>query len=100
VLLHSPAADVDVTVRLVDEPLAQVETATVEEGVRFRTGPGRIEVSGLTRGAVTVDIPRGVQHATVEVDGRIHVYKEGRVLQQSGHAGREQGDQVRFRIGT
>lgn len=100
VLLHSPAGAVDVVVRLVDDRLAEVEASTAEEGVRFRTGAGRIEVSGLTAGTVTVDIPRSAQGATVEVDGLVHVYKQANELQLSGPAGRERGDQVRFRTGT
>jgi hypothetical protein len=101
VMLHTPTGAVDVTVRLVDERIAEVETSTTsEEGVRFRTGSGRIEVMGLTAGSVTVDIPRTTQGATLEVDGLVYVYKQGNTLQLSGPAGRDRGEQVRFRIGT
>jgi anti-sigma factor RsiW len=100
VLLHPPGGEVEVTVRLVDAARAQVETAMAGQGVRFRTGAGRIEVAGLGAGRVIIEIPRTVQAATIEVNGLIHVYKQGAVLQLSGPAGREQGEQVRFRIGT
>jgi hypothetical protein len=100
VLLHPPAGIVDVTVRLVDGPRAQVETAMTGEGVRFRTGPGRIEVAGLAAGGVIVEIPRSAQAATVEVNGVVYVYKHGETLQLSGSAGQAGGEQVRFRTGT
>jgi hypothetical protein len=100
VILHQPAGQVDVTVRLVDEPLAEVEVVAAADGVRFRTGPGRIEVSGVTGGTVAVAIPRGAVRATIEVDGRVHAYKHGDLLRLSGPAGRERGEQVRFRAGT
>jgi hypothetical protein len=99
VLLHTPSGNVDVRVLLVDDRMAHVE-ATTEEAVRFRTGAGRIEVAGLTAGAVTIEIPRTAHGATIEVDGLVYVYKQGQVLELSGPAGRERGDQVRFRLGT
>jgi hypothetical protein len=99
VLLHVPAAPVDVSVRLVYDRMAHVEAAT-DDAVRFRTGAGRIEVAGLNAGLVTVEIPRSAQGATIEVDGLVYVYKQGDTLRLSGPAGRDRGDQVRFRIGT
>jgi anti-sigma factor RsiW len=100
VVLHAPAQDTDITVRLVDAPRAEIATATAEGGVRFRTGAGRIEVAGLSPGAITIMIPRHVRQATIEIDGRVHVYKQGGVLHLSGPAGPQSGDEVSFRIGT
>jgi anti-sigma factor RsiW len=100
VVLHAPAQGTDVVVRLVDAPRAEVETATLEAGVRFRTGAGRIEVSSLSPGTVTIVIPRSVQNATVEIDGRVYAYKRDGVLQLSGPAGEQSGTEVSFRIGT
>lgn len=100
VVLHTPAAGVDVTVRLVDAARAKVETAVEQPGVRYRTGAGRIEVAGLSAGAVTIDIPETVPSATIEIDGQVHTYKQGGVLHLSGPAGTDRGTEVRFRIGT
>jgi hypothetical protein len=99
VLLNVPAAPVEVQVRLVDDRMAHVEAAT-DDAVRFRTGAGRIEVAGLNAGRIMVEIPRSAQGATIEVDGLVYVYKQGDTLRLSGPAGRDRGDQVRFRIGT
>jgi hypothetical protein len=100
IVLHPPTGEVSITVRLVDGPRAQVETAMDGEGVRFRTGAGRIEVAGLAGGGVVVDIPRTAESATIEIDGLVHVYKRGELLQLSGPAGSGVGEQVRFRLGT
>jgi anti-sigma factor RsiW len=100
VLLYAPSGAVSVTVRTVDAPRAQVQTEMRTEGVRFRSGAGRLEVLGLGEGEVTILIPRTAQGATIEVDGRVYVYKQGDVLHLSGPGGRGQGDQVRFQLGT
>lgn len=100
VVLEAPAVGaLDITVRLVDEPLAHVATAP-GDGVRFRTGPGRIEATELPAGAVLVEIPRAAVAAEVEVGGVVYAVKRGSELQLSGPAGTGRGEQVRFRIGT
>jgi hypothetical protein len=100
VVLHSPVAGTEIVVRLADSPRAEVDARTEAGGVRFRTGAGRIEVSNLSAGVVTLDIPRSVRNATIEIDGRTHVYKQGDVLQLSGPAGTGSGREVSFRVGT
>jgi Putative zinc-finger len=44
---------------------------------RFRHAPGRIEVVDAGAGTVRVTLPRGARAAFVEVNGRVHVAKEG-----------------------
>jgi anti-sigma factor RsiW len=101
VVLQAPAGEVNVHVQLVNTPRAHIATATEgDEGVRFRTAPGRLEVTGLTTGNVVIRIPRSAQHATVEVGGQVYVYKQGGALHLSGPAGTDRGEQVDFRIGT
>jgi anti-sigma factor RsiW len=98
VVLHAPVGDVDVEVRLVDGPRALVETAMATQDVRLRSAAGRIEVSGMTEGRVVVSIPATVPSATVEVAGRVAVYKQGALLHLTGPAGTGAGESVRFRI--
>jgi hypothetical protein len=98
VMLHPATGAVDVEVRLVDAPRARVQTETAAPAVRLRSASGRIEVIGLTTGRVRIDIPRQVPSATVEVGGRVYVYKAGERLQLTGPAGDEQGTVVGFRI--
>jgi hypothetical protein len=98
VMLHPATGPVDVEVRLVDAPRARVQTETAAPAVRLRSASGRIEVIGLTTGRVRIDIPRQIRSATVEVGGRVYVYKTGEQLQLTGPAGDEQGTVVGFRI--
>jgi hypothetical protein len=98
VVLHAPAGSVDVQVRLVDGGRARVEAVSAAEDVRLRSAAGRIEVLGLSTGRVRIDLPRRAARATVEVGGRVYVYKDGELLRLSGPAGEARGDSVEFRI--
>jgi hypothetical protein len=98
IMLHPATGAVDVEVRLVDAARARVETETAAPEVRLRSASGRIEVIGLTMGRVQIDIPRHVSSATVEVGGRVYVYKAGERLQLTGPAGDQSGVEVGFRI--
>jgi hypothetical protein len=100
VMLHAPAGPVDVTVRLADRSRANVVATTVESGVRFVSATGRLEVVGLGTGEVVIEIPRTLEHASIQVGGQVHVYKQASQLHLSGPAGTGQGSEVRFRIGN
>jgi hypothetical protein len=99
VILHAPAGVVDVRVRLVDAARARVETTSDQPDMRLRSAAGRVEVMGLNAGELSIDIPRSVRAATVEVNGRTWVVKAGDQLQLASPAGRDRGAEVRFRIG-
>lgn len=71
--IRSSSPDILVRVRLVDEPRASVLAADA----RYRTGPGRIEVLGASAGEVRVSLPRSASAASVEVNGRVVIEKEG-----------------------
>jgi anti-sigma factor RsiW len=88
VILHAPAGVVDVRVRLVDAARARVETTSDQPDMRLRSAAGRVEVMGLNAGELSIDIPRSVRAATVEVNGRTWVVKAGDQLQLAGPAGR------------
>lgn len=97
ILLHAPAGSVEVTVRLVDAELAQVQTSS-DSDVRFRSANGRLEVVGLGGGTVTIGVPRGLDAVRVEVNGTLHAFKANGMLRLSGPAGTGQGSEVKFRI--
>lgn len=65
-----------VRVRLVDAPQAGVWNA----GGRYRTAPGRIEVTAPTSEALLVEIPRSVDRVRLEVNGRVAAVKRSEVL--------------------
>jgi anti-sigma factor RsiW len=98
ILLHTPQAGrLEVVVQLVDEAQAHVRTETTATASR-RVGSGSLELRDLGAGTITIGIPRAAREATVEVDGEVHVYKEGGILHGPDAATR--GSEVRFIVGS
>ncbi|HEX7051814.1 MAG TPA: zf-HC2 domain-containing protein [Longimicrobiales bacterium] len=52
-------------------------------GARFRTGADRIAVAGAGPGEVRIEVPSSLANATVEVDGRLLVAKDGAQLRST-----------------
>jgi Putative zinc-finger len=78
VVLTGASPRVQVTARLVDRDRASVLVrGQAMSGARFRTTPGRIEVVNAGPGEIEVEIPRQARSATVEVNGRVFVAKDG-----------------------
>lgn len=86
-----------IRVVLVDAGVATIE-AEAAPNIRFSTGPGRIQASGLGTGMVTVSIPRSLAHAVVRVDGQAVLEKDGAELRTSGAVVQRTGDTVIFRV--
>jgi len=91
VVLSGASPRLQVIVRAVDGDHAGVlARGRARSGARFRTGAGRIEVVGAGPGEIEVEIPRTARAATVEVNGRVRVAKDGdslRVLAPAGEPG-------------
>lgn len=77
VVIKTSGAIAGVHVKLVDGPKALVRASGAAAGARFRTGPGRIEITGVTGGEVNVDIPKSALGARVEVDGKVIFQNRG-----------------------
>lgn len=75
VSVHLADASASVVVRLVDGE-GGIRTTTAEENIRFRTGPGYVDVYEVRTGVV-IEIPRGLRSASVEVNGRLYWEKDG-----------------------
>ncbi len=88
-----------VHVRLVDGPIGGVEARGEASQARFRTGPGRIEVRRIPSGDLTVLIPRGAQSATVRVDGRTLLSKEGDHLRLLAAPADSSAEEIVFEVG-
>jgi hypothetical protein len=98
-VLHGPAAGLRVRTRLMAGGRAEVAASGAASDARFRTGPGRIEVSDAGPGEVMVTLPSEATAAVVEVDGRTLVAKEGdRLRALSGATATEDGE-AEFLIG-
>lgn len=83
---------------LSDERRAWVYASGAATSARFRTGPGRIEVSGATAGVLRVEIPKGADVATVWVGGSRYVAKEGDVLILAADGAESTGPRVTFTV--
>lgn len=66
-----------VRVRLEESDLVDVRATGAASDAQFRTGPGRISITGGGAGEVLVVLPRGLGRATVLVDGKPYLIKTG-----------------------
>lgn len=66
-----------VTAVLTDGERGGVYATGPAAGARFTTGPGRIGVAGAESGGLRVEIPRGAATASLSVNGRVYVTKDG-----------------------
>jgi hypothetical protein len=98
VVLTAPSPDLRIRVRLSDDPYSDVRATGLASGARFRTGPGRVEVSGAGAGEVEVVIPRGARSAVVEVDGRAYFRKDGDGIRLLAPASDSSGSEVVFTV--
>lgn len=87
VVLSRVAAGVEIRARLVDGELAGVlARGPAATGARFRTAPGKIEVLDAGAGVLEVRVPRSARAASVEVNGRVYLAKDGDVLRATAPA--------------
>lgn len=71
VVLTNVSKEAQIRVRVVETERAQVQASGEAAQARFKTGAGRIELIGVGRGEVIVDLPSSVKEARVEADGRV-----------------------------
>ncbi len=88
----APGAEVEVT--FVDGVMASV---TAGENATFSTAPGVVEVS-RAGAPIRVEIPRGVEGATVEVDGALFLRKVGPRIELVGPAEDSTAAAILFRV--
>lgn len=81
-------AGVEIRASIVDRPRGGVYGNGAASTGRFRSGEGSITVTGVSAGALTIEIPRSASRATVAVNGEIRLIKSGDRLELSS----EQGD--------
>jgi hypothetical protein len=98
VVLRDASAELRVKAVLVEQPRAGVFAAGSASSARFSTAPGRIEVTGAAGGELRVELPRAARVATVEVNGRRYISKEGDQLRLTVPADDGAGAEVNFRV--
>jgi hypothetical protein len=81
VVLTGATPELQIVARLVDGEYARARVRGPDESAHFSMATGRIEAR-LTPNARSVEIllPRGLDRATVEVNGRVYVSKQGESL--------------------
>ncbi|HSL72108.1 MAG TPA: zf-HC2 domain-containing protein [Longimicrobiales bacterium] len=98
VLLRAPDPSSRVHVVLIDGERAVVEATGAAVAPRTRTGSGWVELVGGA-GDIRISLPRGVPRATVEVDGRLYLSKEGADLRVFSPTVDTAGAELIFRPG-
>jgi hypothetical protein len=71
IVLTDVSSAANVRVRMIDGDRALVQASGDAARARFRTGPGRIELIGIGKGEVVIDVPDGARDVRVESDGKV-----------------------------
>ena len=97
ILLRSPAADTRIHVVLIEGSRALVETTGNAAAKRTATGSGWLELTGTGAGDLRISLPREVPHATIEIDGRLYLTKEGDEVRYLGATADTSGAELIFK---
>lgn len=76
IVLTDVADDANVRVQIVEADRALVQATGAAAKARFRTAPGRIEMIGVGKGDVVIDMPASVRDASVVADGKVLYVKQ------------------------
>jgi hypothetical protein len=98
VLIWAASSDATVRVNFVSGERVSVQAGGEEGEVRFRSGPGRIEVYDLGPGHAVVNLPSSLAQASIEVDGRQFLYKDGDQLRTPGPMVEQTAQMIVFRV--
>jgi len=97
IMLRSPAADTRIHVVLIDGNRALIETTGNAAAKRTSTGSGWLELTGTGAGDLRISLPREVPHATIEIDGRLYLTKEGDEVRYLGATADTSGAELIFK---
>lgn len=96
--LRGASPELRVRAQLSNDPRAGVVATGEAAGARFSTSPGRIQVDGVGGGELRIALPRNATSATVVVNGRRYLAKEGDHLRLSVAGEDSAGAEVSFRV--
>jgi anti-sigma factor RsiW len=97
VVLRAASPDLKVRASLSTGARASVLASGPAAEARFETAPGRIVVEGLGSGELRIELPGAARAATVEVNGREYLRKQGDQLHLLAPADDRNGTEVNFR---
>jgi hypothetical protein len=98
VVLREATAELRVKAVLVESARAGVYASGSAAAARFSTGPGVIEVVGAAGGELRIELPQSARVATVEVNGRRYLSKDGDQLRVTVPVDERAGAEVGFRV--
>jgi len=98
ILLVDPSPELQIRAVISDLQRGGVFARGGADNARFRTAAGTIEVIGAGPGEMRVEIPATAISATIEVDGRVYLVKEGGRLRLAGPAEEAAETEVVFRV--
>ena len=99
VVLSDVGPALRVRVRLSDGEYVDVRGTGAAADARFRTGPGRVSVTGAASGEIHIAIPRHVRHATIVAGERTFLVKDGDQIRVLAPAADTAGPEIIFRVG-
>jgi anti-sigma factor RsiW len=99
ITLRSPSPDTRIHVLLIEGTRALVESTGNAAARRTATGSGWLELTGTGAGELRISLPRGVPNATIEIDGKAYLIKEGDDLRYLGASADTAGAELIFRPG-
>ncbi|MEO5510649.1 MAG: zf-HC2 domain-containing protein [Longimicrobiales bacterium] len=88
------------TVRLVDSPLATVQTDSSAHNVTLQNATGRMDILNLGVSDAEIRLPRALRSVLIEVNGRPFLVKENDQLRVLGPTAGRNGDEIVFRTGS
>jgi hypothetical protein len=97
VLVWAAAPGATIRVNLTAGNRVSVEAGSDAEDVRFRSSNSRIEVMNLGSAEALIEIPRSLPFASLNVDGRQWLFKDGDQLRLNGPVVERSRDAVVFR---
>jgi anti-sigma factor RsiW len=98
VVLTDPSPELQVRALLASGSSAGVFATGDQAGTRFSTGAGTIEVIGAGAGEMRIEIPRSARSASIEVDGRTYLVKEGDQLRLAIDPSSRADAEIVFRV--
>ncbi|MGH7555816.1 MAG: hypothetical protein ACREMQ_22675, partial [Longimicrobiales bacterium] len=96
--IETPAAGLEVRVRVIDARELEVQASGAAASARFRSGSGRLTITQPGAGRIVLVVPRAVGHVTVRVDGASYFVKDGDQLRVLAPSADTVGSEIVLRL--
>ncbi len=96
IVIVRPDPDLRIRATIIESPRGGAYATGEAASARFATGLGLVEVIDARGGELLLEIPADASSATVELDGRLYLTKDGDQLRLLVASGDTSGAEVRF----